>query len=66
MTVRLPADQAEDLEAVAQAEGIPVAEVIRRAVAEHIEGKMRDPGFQTRLRRQIERNRRVLRRLARH
>lgn len=65
MTVRLPGDQAEELEAVAQVEGVPVAEVIRRAVAEHIESRLKDRSFQDLLRASIERNKRVLQKLAR-
>ena len=50
MTVRLSNDLADDLEAVAQAAGIPVSDVIRRAIAEHINARRRDPEFQQRLR----------------
>jgi hypothetical protein len=65
MTVRLDPDEAEQLEAVAQVEGIPVAEAIRRAVTEHIEARRRDAGFQARLTASIDRNRRILDKLAR-
>ena len=37
LTVRLPADQAEELEAVAQVNGVPVAEEVRAAIAGAIE-----------------------------
>ena len=63
MTVRLDTDTAERLEAVAQVEGVPVAEVIREALVEHIESRRKDAEFQKRLRASIDRNRRILERL---
>ncbi len=63
-TVRLDVDQASDLEAVAAADGMSVAEEIRRAVADRIENRRKDPAFQTRIRSIIEQNQRVLERLA--
>ncbi len=63
-TVRLDVDQASDLEAVAAADGVSVAEEIRRAVADRIEDRRKDPAFQTRIRSIIEQNQRVLERLA--
>lgn len=63
-TVRLDADQAADLEAVAAADGESVAETIRHAVADRIEARRQDPAFQERIRSIIEQNQRVLERLA--
>lgn len=63
-TVRLDVDQASDLEAVTAADGVSVAEEIRRAVADRIEIRRKDPAFQTRIRSIIEQNQRVLERLA--
>lgn len=63
-TVRLETDQATDLEAVAAADGISVAEEIRQAVADRIESRRQDPAFQERIRSIIEQNQRVLERLA--
>jgi predicted DNA-binding protein len=64
MTLRLPADQAEALDAVAQADGIPVAEAVRAAIAEHIERRRKDKKFQSRLQDSLARNKRILKRLA--
>ena len=64
MTLRLPAEQAAELEAVAETEGVPVAEAVRQAIAAHIEQRRKDKAFQARLRASIERNREVLQRLA--
>ncbi|MEE8458196.1 MAG: hypothetical protein V3S28_09105 [Acidimicrobiia bacterium] len=63
-TVRLDVDQASDLEAVAAADGVSVAEEIRLAVADRIEDCRKDPAFQTRIRSIIQQNQRVLERLA--
>ena len=63
-TVRLDADQAADLEAVAAADGVSVAEEVRQAIADRIERRRRDPEFQSRIKAIMEQNRRVLERLA--
>jgi predicted transcriptional regulator len=63
-TVRLPDALAEDLAAVAETDGIPSSEAIRQAVAAHVAARRADPEFQARLRASIERNRRILERLA--
>ena len=63
-TVRLDTDQASDLEAVAAADGVSIAEVIRDAVADRIEARRKDPAFQDRIRSIMDQNRRVLERLA--
>jgi hypothetical protein len=65
MTVRLTAEQAGELEAVAQIEGAPVSEEIRKAIAAHIEAKKNDAAFQERLRKSLERNEAILKKLAR-
>ena len=64
MTLRLDTDTAEQLEAVAQVEGVPVAEVIREALVEHIQSRRNDAGFQERLTASLERNRTILERLS--
>lgn len=61
MTIRLSPEQAEALETVATVEERPVSEVIRAAIAEHVESRRRDPAFQDSLRDRIERARRFLR-----
>jgi hypothetical protein len=63
-TVRLQEDQAEDLEAVAQVDGLSVAEEIREAITERVAQRRADKAFQSRLREAIEQNRRALERLA--
>ena len=65
MTLRLPDDQAADLEALARADGIPIAEAVRQAIAAQIEARRTDDAFQARLRESMERNHVILERLAR-
>jgi len=65
MTLRLPAEQAAELEAVARAEGVSVSDAVREAIAEHIERKRNDKAFRERLRAVMERDREILERLAR-
>lgn len=60
MTIRLLADQAEALETVANIEQRPVSDVIRSAIAQHIESRKGDPGFQKGLKDRIQRAQRML------
>jgi len=55
MTIRLSAEQAEQLETVATVDDQPVSEVIRAAVAEHIEARRRDPSFRDSLKDRLAR-----------
>jgi predicted transcriptional regulator len=64
MTVRLDPEQAAQLEAVAEANGAPVSEEIRRAITAYIEATRQDKEFQARLRASIERHREILDKLA--
>jgi predicted transcriptional regulator len=60
MTIRLSAEQAEELETVADVEARPVSEVIRAAITEHIDKRKKDPVFQDGLKDRINRARRLL------
>jgi predicted DNA-binding protein len=60
MTIRLSADQAEELETVATVDNQPIAEVIRAAIAVHIENRKRDKAFKDNLKERIERAQRML------
>lgn len=64
LTLRLPVEQAEALEAVAGVDGVSINEEIRRAIAAHIESRRQDVEFRERLHASIERNREILERLA--
>jgi predicted transcriptional regulator len=61
MTIRLSAEQAEALETVASVAEMPVSDVIRAAITEHIDNRKNDPAFQTSLKDRLERARRLLR-----
>ena len=64
MTVRLAADQAAELEKVAEIDGVPVATAVREAIAGHIEARRRDAEFRARLERMVRENQEILERLA--
>lgn len=55
MTIRLSAEQAEQLELVATVDDQPVSEVIRAAITEHVETRRKDKAFQVGLRERISR-----------
>jgi predicted transcriptional regulator len=61
MSIRLSSDQAEALEIVASVEALPLSEVIRAAITEHIDSRTKDPAFQDSLRDRLERAQRLLR-----
>ena len=60
MTIRLSAEQAQELDTIAAVDGQPIAQVIRLAIAGHIEERKRDDAFQDGLRQRIERAQRML------
>ncbi len=60
MTVRLSEDQAIALETVSSVENMPVSDIIRAAIATHIDLKRRDPSFQAGLKERISQARRLL------
>jgi len=64
MTLRLDADRAAELEAVAQTNDQSVAEVIRDGIDLMIQNAKNDEDFQARLKASMERNARVLELLA--
>ncbi|WP_420637783.1 ribbon-helix-helix protein, CopG family [Candidatus Poriferisocius sp.] len=66
MTLRLPAEQAEALEFLAEVDGVSVSQAIRDAVESHIEARRADHDFQERLAASVERHKRILDRLAGH
>lgn len=63
-TLRLPTDQAAELEAVARADEKSVNAEVRDAIDQLIEERRKDPEFRRRIRDIIESQREVLERLA--
>lgn len=64
-TVRMSAEQAAQLEAIAKVNDVPVSEEIRRAITAHIEDRRGDEEFRERLRRRLEEDRVILEKLSR-
>ena len=64
MTVRMDDDQADGLEAIAMAEGIPMSDVVRQAIDGHIAARRKDTAFQARLKASLARHQRILKKLA--
>ncbi len=65
MTLRIPADKAAELEAVARADDKSVNQTILDAVDRMIAERRKDKAFLERVRQNIERDREVLERLSR-
>jgi predicted DNA-binding protein len=63
MSIRLTPEQAEALEIVASVESLPLSEVIRTAIDEHIGNKTKDPVFQDSLKGRLERAQRLLKKV---
>jgi ribbon-helix-helix CopG family protein len=64
MSLRLPEDKAAELAAVARTDEMPISEVIREAIDNHIATRRADKDFQKRLKKRLEEDREVLERLA--
>ena len=64
MTLRLPAEQADALELVAQVDGVSVSQAVRDAIESHIDSRRADDRFQQRLAESMARYQRILDRLA--
>lgn len=64
-TVRLAADQANELAAVASVDGTSVSGAIRGAIEAHIAARRADPEFQAHLRKMLDERSDILDRLAR-
>jgi predicted DNA-binding protein len=61
---RLPEPMAAELAAVARADGIPISEAVRQAIEKHIAERRADGQFQNRLKKLLEEDQRLLRRLS--
>jgi len=63
-TLRLAAELADELAAVARADEMTVSDAVREAVGKHIAERRADPDFQNRLKERMEETRAVMERLA--
>jgi predicted transcriptional regulator len=59
--LRLDAELADRVAAMAEVEGTSASEVMRAAIAAHVEQRRRDPEFQRQLKEALARQRRLLR-----
>ncbi|HEU4393629.1 MAG TPA: ribbon-helix-helix protein, CopG family [Solirubrobacterales bacterium] len=64
MSLRLPEEKAAELAAIARTDDMPVSEVVREAIDNHIKARRADKDFQQRLKQRLEEDRQVLERLA--
>jgi predicted DNA-binding protein len=63
-SLRLPETLASELAAVARADGMKMSEAVRDAIAKHIAERREDQEFQARLKKRLEEDHEVLKRLA--
>lgn len=63
-SLRLPEQLAAELAAVARADDIPVSEAVREAIEKHIAERRADDDFQKRLKKKLEEDQKILKRLA--
>ena len=64
MTLRIDENLAERVRTIAEVEESSVSDVIRGAIAEHVERRRRDPEFQAMLKRNLRRHEELLSMLA--
>jgi predicted DNA-binding protein len=64
ISLRLPEQMAAELGAIARTKDIPVSEVIREAIENHITSLSTDKDFRQRLKTHLEEEQEVLKRLA--
>lgn len=64
MTIRVPEDQADELDLITRVDGVPMSEGIREAIAAHIATRRADPAFQQLLRERMDADWRIVQRLA--
>lgn len=64
MTLRLEAEQHETLQTIAEVEGRPVSDLVRRAIDELIQRARNDAEFQKRAEASMERHQKLLEKLA--
>lgn len=60
MTLRMEEPLADKVYTIAEVEGTTVSDVIRDALAEHVEQRRRDPEFQTMLKSNLQRHKELL------
>ena len=64
MSLRLDEEQAIQLEAIARIEDTSISKAVRQAIDNHIETRRADKDFQARLKKRLQEDREVLKRLS--
>lgn len=64
MSLRLSAEMADEIAAVARTDSVSISDAVRAAIGTHISTRRADPDFQERLKRRLREQREVLERLA--
>lgn len=64
ISVRLPDEMSEELAAIARVQDIPISEVIREAIENHIITRRTDKKFQQLIKKRLEEDRKLLERFA--
>lgn len=64
MSLRLPEEQADQLQAIARVEEVSISDAVREAIDKQIAAKRNDKDFQARLKKRLEEDQEVLKRLA--
>lgn len=64
MSLRLSAEMADEIAAVARTDSVSISDAVRTAIATHIATRRADPDFQQRLKQRLREQREVLERLA--
>ncbi len=64
MSLRLSAEMADEIAAVARTDSVSISDAVRAAIATHISTRRADPDFQQRLKQRLREQREVLERLA--
>jgi hypothetical protein len=64
MSLRLPEDQADQLQAIARVDDMSISDAVREAIDHQIAAKRADKDFQDRLKKRLKEDQEVLRRLA--
>ena len=60
ISLSFPESMGKQLRSIAQAEGVPVAEVLRQSIENHIAAKVDERDFKERLAKRLEEDREVL------
>lgn len=64
MSLRLPPELADEIRAVARADGVSISETMRAAMYRYVTARRSEEDFKERLRKRLEEDRQMLERLA--